>query len=99
MFFSWRRKTQPCSLSASRCHRPFRVRPTLEWLEERDLLVATPLLVTSNADSGPGTLREAITTANSQAGPTTIDFAIILGGPTIALLSPLPLITATGILD
>ena len=39
--------------------------------------VANPVItVTSNADSGEGTLRAAITTANSTSGADTIQFAI-----------------------
>jgi hypothetical protein len=52
--------------------------------------------VTSDADSGPGTLRDAITQANASTGVAdTINFAIApLGGlKTINLLSPLPAIT------
>ena len=55
--------------------------------------------VTSDADSGPGTLRQAILDANSTPGVAdTIEFAITpLGGvKTINLLSPLPAITGTG---
>ena len=52
--------------------------------------------VTSDADSGPGTLRDAVTQANASANVAdTINFAITpLGGlKTINLLSPLPAIT------
>ncbi|HJU39186.1 MAG TPA: Ig-like domain repeat protein, partial [Tahibacter sp.] len=48
-------------------------------------------VVTSAADSGPGTLRAAIDAANANADRTTIDFAIAGTGPfTIALATPLP---------
>lgn len=60
---------------------------------------AATITVTSDADSGPGTLRDAITQANASAGVAdTIEFAITpLGGvKTINLLSPLPAITGTG---
>ena len=45
------------------------------------LCLATPLAaatftVTTTADSGAGSLRQAITDANSSAGPHTIQFAI-----------------------
>lgn len=36
----------------------------------------TPIVVTTNADTGPGTLREAIILANRQAGTDTIAFRI-----------------------
>lgn len=62
-------------------------------------------MVMTNADSGPGSLRDAITTANMQAGnPTIINFDIMFdifhGGPqTLALLTPLPLVDARVVLD
>jgi hypothetical protein len=46
--------------------------------------------VTSNADSGPGTLRQAILDANASGQPATINFAIATGAQTITLLSSLP---------
>ena len=58
--------------------------------------VVTPpqLIVSSNADSGPGSLRQALLDANNSSGmPHTIDFQLLAGSQTITLLSPLP--TAT----
>ncbi len=57
--------------------------------------------VTTTADSGPGSLRQAILDSNSTAGGTnTIDFAIPGAGvQTIALASPLPPITASVLID
>jgi len=58
------------------------------------LLAAGPLgaatfTVTTTADSGAGSLRQAITDANSSAGPHTIQFAIPGSGVhTISLLTP-----------
>jgi hypothetical protein len=74
-------------------------RPGLEALEDR--LVPATLLVTSAADNGPGTLRNAIATANRTAGLVTIDFAIGASGSarTINLTSPLPAITGTVFID
>ncbi len=71
----------------------------LEALEDR--LVPAPLVVSSAADSGAGTLRAAITTANRTAGLVVIDFAIGARGSaqTINLTSPLPTINATVLLD
>lgn len=66
----------------------------IENLEPRLLL--TTYLVTSAADSGTGTLRDAITQADANPGTADeIDFAIGSGtGPaTITLASPLPVIT------
>jgi hypothetical protein len=51
------------------------------------------IVVTTVADSGPGSLREAITTANGDGVPTTITFAL----PGVILLAtPLPNLTGTG---
>jgi hypothetical protein len=54
------------------------------------------ITVTTTADSGAGSLREAIETANGDAGPTTITFAGGLAGSTIALQSQLPSLTEGG---
>jgi hypothetical protein len=59
----------------------------------------TVFTVTSNADSGTGTLRAALELANATPGTNTIDFAIGSGFKTIALQSPLPAITEPVIID
>ena len=57
-------------------------------------LSAATFTVTSTADSGAGTLRQAINDANDAGGADTIAFNIAGGGPhTIALATPLPTIT------
>jgi len=58
-------------------------------------------LVTTTADSGPGSLRQAILDSNTAAGGSnTIDFAIPgTGVQTIALSSPLPPITDSVLID
>jgi len=62
------------------------------------------IIVTSNADAGPGTLREAITIANAN-GTTTVDSIVFdiadqsVGGRTIILTSELPLLTSNMIID
>ena len=58
-------------------------------------------LVDTTADSGPGSLRQAILDANTVTGQTvTIDFAIPAPGvQTIELASPLPAITASVSID
>ena len=61
------------------------VSPRLEVLEDRT--VPTNLLVTSLADSGAGSLREAITTANSTRGSDVITFDPKLSGGTVVLTS------------
>jgi len=63
--------------------------PTLECLEGRTLLSPVPLIVTSLADSGAGTLRAEIGQAN--AGPATNQYVITFAvRGTIDLLSALP---------
>jgi hypothetical protein len=67
----------------------------MEALEDR-YLPAT-LTVFTNADTGAGSLRAAITTANADSTPDTIVFAPNLTGQTITLASPLPNILASGL--
>ena len=55
--------------------------------------------VTSTADSGAGSLREAIDYVDAHGGATTIAFAIGTGQQTIDVLSPLPAITAPVTID
>src|SRR5262245_43732425 len=70
-----------------------RLAPRLEALEERHLLAVFP--VSSNADSGPNTLRAAISGANNAPPGSTIDFTIV--SQTIKLKSPLPDVTANNL--
>jgi uncharacterized repeat protein (TIGR01451 family) len=77
------------------------------------LVVApTPLIVTTTQDSGPGSLRAAITFANSNPGPHTISFDLParnvppyvdydpnFGTWTIHVASPLPAITGNVTID
>jgi hypothetical protein len=58
-------------------------------------------VVTTTADSGPGSLRQAILDSNTAiGGPNTIDFAIPGAGTrTIVLTSPLPAITSSVLID
>lgn len=62
-----------------------------ELLEDR----TTPatFLVASTADSGPGSLRQAVLSANATPGPDAITFAIGSGVQTITPATPLPAIT------
>jgi hypothetical protein len=58
------------------------------------------LPVTTTADSGPGSLRQAITDADAATTPAVITFAIPGGGPhTIAPLTPLPPVSGTVLID
>ena len=67
------------------------IRPIVTLLEGRALLSTVPITVTSLADSGPGTLRAAITTADSGSASNqyAISFASSLSG-TINLTEALP---------
>ena len=67
--------------------------PTLGYMVEYQVAAPT-ILVSSTADSGPGSLRQAILTANAN-GPShdTIAFNLPGGPVTIALQSALPAIT------
>lgn len=60
---------------------------------------AATIIVTSNADSGAGTLRAAITSANATVGSDTITFAIGTGFQTITLATALPTITQPVVID
>jgi hypothetical protein len=67
----------------------------------RILITTDSFAVTTTADSGPGSLRQAILDSNAVTGGTnTIDFAIPgQGVQTIALASPLPPITRSVLVD
>ncbi len=63
-------------------------------------LAAATFTVTSTADSGAGSLRQAITDANNAGGTDTVAFNIAGSGPhTIALATPLPAITFAATVD
>src|SRR4051794_9551893 len=55
-------------------------------LEDRQLL-STIFMVTSKADSGPGTLRAAVDLANKATTPAEIDFSLGKKAATITLTS------------
>ena len=56
-----------------------------------DIILPSTFVVTSNADVGAGTLRQAIVDANAHPGPDTIQFNLPAGaGLTISLGSQLP---------
>lgn len=58
-------------------------------------LRAATITVTSTADAGAGTLRQAILDANGNGQADAIDFAPALAGQTIAPLSALPALSAS----
>ena len=70
-----------------------RVRPRLQRLEDRD--VPATFAVTTAADSGAGSLRQAILDANAAGGFDEIVFGAGVIGQTITLSSTLPTITDT----
>jgi hypothetical protein len=76
-----------------------RNRLRFEWLEDRTLL--SSFLVTNTADSGPGSLRQAVLDSNAgTSGTNTIDFAIPgQGVQTTAPLTALPAITGPVLID
>ena len=71
--------------------------PALEQLEGRTLCAA--FVVTTTADGGAGSLRQAITDANRAAGLDSIHFAIGSGSKTISRRTSLPTITDPVVLD
>jgi hypothetical protein len=97
--------------NAAICRRPAFRRPLLEALEDRTLL--STYVVTTTADSGAGSLRQAILDANAAAtgtagNPDLIQFNLPTTDPgyngttgafTIQPLSALPTVTDTVVLD
>jgi hypothetical protein len=79
-------------------------RAAMEPIEPRLLFAAATFMVTTTADSGAGSLRQAIIDANAAAndpieGPDLIRFNLGTGVHTITPLSPLPAITDAVDLD
>src|SRR2546421_2795055 len=68
-----------------------------ERLEGREVPAVFP--VTTTADSGPGSLRQAILDANSTPGADAIQFNIGSGAQTIALAAALPDVTEAVTID
>ena len=62
-------------------------------------LRGVPIVVTTNADAGPGSLRQAILDANAAAGADLITFNLPAGSTSIALASQLPTITEALTID
>ena len=80
-------------------HRHRRPRAAIEAIEPR-VLLAADLPVTTTADAGAGSFRQAILDANATPGPDRVLFNIPgTGVRTIALASPLPVITAIVTID
>ncbi len=62
-------------------------------------LSAATFTVTSNADSGPGTLRQAILDANAAAGFDTIEFNLFVEDQVIEPATALPAVTGPTLID
>src|SRR5689334_20648992 len=60
------RSRTPCRGRAGRPRFAQRIRPRLEWMEERTLL--SSFTVTNTDDGGPGSLRQAILDSNAATG-------------------------------
>jgi len=73
------------------------LQPEFHGLERR--MMPTTFVVVSTADSGVGSLRQAILNSNGAPGSNTIDFSIGTGPQTISPLSALPSITVPVTLD
>lgn len=69
----------------------------MEAVEERRLLAT--FTVTTTADSGAGSLRDAITKANKTSAQDTIKFAIGSGAKSIYATKPMPYVTYPLIID
>ena len=57
------------------------------------------IVVTTAADGGPGSLRQAILDSNAASNPGVIDFAIGTGAATITPTTPLPAIISPVTID
>jgi parallel beta-helix repeat protein len=94
-FRRWLSRLFPSAVPATRS---VAFRPRVDGLEDR--LAPATFTVTSVANSGAGTLRQAITDANAAAGADDIVFNIAGAGvKTINLRSALPVITETVSID
>lgn len=63
------------------------------------VLVPAPYVVTTNANAGIGSLRQALIDANQHQGPDRIQFNIANGSKAITLATPLPAVTDPVVID
>jgi cytoskeletal protein CcmA (bactofilin family) len=94
--------TLPQAFTRNRLNRLLRgILFSLIWpLTATSVTLADTVTVTTTADAGAGSLREAITLANSTAGSDTIEFDIPGAGPhTISPTSSLPIIIDPVVID
>src|SRR6266536_4078375 len=83
-----------------RCIQSIRLCAWVAFLTSIQSLFGATFMVTSPADSGSGSLRNAIAAANTTPGPDVITFNIPGGGiQTITLLSDLPGLSERATLD
>lgn len=75
--------------------------PNRAWTWFNPTAEAAPMIftVSTTADSGPGSFRQAILDANSNSGPDTIEFQIGTGPKTITFTAPLPQISSPVTID
>ena len=86
----------PSEIWKRKKRRPFI--PELHDLEMRRLMAT--FLVSNTADSGAGSLRQAILDSDSATpGPNAIDFSIGTGAQTISVSSALPSVTVPVLID
>jgi hypothetical protein len=103
MFISWQRwlrRMFPLSQRATgKTGNRSTTRPRLEALEDRCL--PSVFVVVNTKDSGAGSFRDAINRVNNDPGlgTDTIQFKIKFGTQTVALLSALPTITHSVVID
>ena len=65
-------------------------------IDELELYGLNPV-ITTNADSGPGSLRQAVLDSAEVPGPTTLTFAPALNGATLTVLSTIAVETLAGV--
>ena len=82
---------------SKRRNRPAAFVPMIETVEARVLF--STFVVNTTADSGTGSLRDAIKKANSASGADVIEFRIGSGAKTITPTSALPQVTGPTVLD
>ena len=88
------------TLKSSICRIAIGFLPILAGMFFQDAAQANVYLVTNTSDTGAGSLRQAITSANSNPGPDTIQFQISGSGPfTITLASILPFVVDSVTID